>query len=488
MAGLARAFAILGAVSVIGTMTQVGKGKLGAVLLGAAGVGVLNQLTTFFGLLLIFSGFGFFNGMIRRITLAVKEGGNREARAQMNSVALFLGAASLVIAAAGLLASATISDLLFTDDGRRAHLVALVILAVPIAVQQRIFRAYLNATRDLKAISRAQIFADLSSVGIFAIGAWQFGIWGAIAAFVGMHALLLLGMGLFAVRSGGWGLALPDPRRFAWSEIGSNFGYGINLLIMASAASGTAIVIGRMIISNYDLAHAGIFAVAFKVATVYLGALGATAGSYYFPTLVGLENREDLEQEANRAVALYMAVLPPVMIGLIALGDIVIPLLFSEEFLPAVLVMAGLLLGDLFRVTSEAMGLTLLAQEKLVHYTGLFLLYTAGFITVSWILLPGWGLVGVAIAYIAMRALDFVLVLGVCRKLLGIRLNRTGAWPFALAVLAVAPIALAQFLGASLPLKLVLALAVGIAWLVLSWNLSEFAALREKALRRLKNR
>ena len=164
MAGLARAIAVLGAVSVIGTVTQVAKGKLGALLLGAAGVGVLNQLTTLYSLLFIVAGLGFFNGMIRHITLAVKDGDGGRARAQMNSVCLFLGATSLVITIGCLLASGWISDLLFADRGERAAYVALVVLAVPIAVQQRVFRAYLNAMRDLQGIARAQTAADVTSV------------------------------------------------------------------------------------------------------------------------------------------------------------------------------------------------------------------------------------------------------------------------------------------------------------------------------------
>jgi O-antigen/teichoic acid export membrane protein len=481
--GLARAIAVLGAVSLIGTATQVAKGKFGALLLGAAGVGVFNQLTAFYGLLFIGAGLGFFNGMMRQITLAVKDGSS--ARAQMNSVCLFLGATSLVITIACLLASGVISDLLFADGGERAPLVALVVMAVPVAVQQRVFRAYLNAVHDLKGISRAQVTADVSSVAMFAAGAWFYGIWGAIASFVGMHVLLLLGMAFHTVKGGGVGLAFPRPRYFKWSEVKVNFGYGINGLLMTAAASGTAIVVGRMIISTYDLAQAGIFSVAFKVATVYLGALYAAAGSYYFPMLVRLNERSEMEGEANRAVALYMTILPPVMLILIAFGDILIPLLFSDEFRPAVLVMAGLLLGDLLRVTSETMGLTLLAREKLLPYTGLYLLYTAGFIALAWWLLPRLGLLGVAYAYIAMRVLDFVLTMLACRRSLGIGLTGIGGMPLLLALLAVAPVTVAETLGAPLPFKLGLAIATGLVWLALSWKLPEPAKLRTALLKKL---
>lgn len=485
MAGLARAIAVFGAVSVIGTATQVAKGKIGALLLGAAGVGVLNQLTTLYSVLFIVAGLGFFNGLMRQISLAVKDGDGSAARAQMNSVTLFSGATSLAITIVCLFLAPQISDLLFGDNGERSAFVAIAVLAVPIAVQQRIFRAYLNSMRDVKAISRAQVFADVSSVAFFALGTWQYGIWGGIAAFVIMHATLLAGMAYFSVKSGGAGLALPNPRYFAWSEIVPNFGYGINGMVLTVVASGSAIIIGRMIISESGLAEAGIFSVAFKVATVYLGALYSAAGSYYFPTLVRLESREALQEEINRAVALYMAILPPVIAGLIAFGDILIPLLFSREFLPAVMVMAGLLLGDVLRVTSETMALSLLAQKRLVPYTILYLVYAAGFLGLSWHLLPQYGLIGIALAYVTMRIFDFLAVQFACARSLGVGLTKDGAIPFLLALGWIIPVVAAEFAGLGLVFKLAIATALGLLWLALSWNLSEFAKLRKSVLSRL---
>lgn len=486
MASLARAIAVLGAVSAIGTATQVAKGKLGALLLGAAGVGVLNQLTTLYNLLFIVAGLGFFNGMMRQISLAVKDGDGTQARAQMNSVSLFLAFASLLITLGCVLLAPQISDLLFGDGGERYALVAFVTIAVPIAVQQRIFRAYLNSMRDLKAISRAQVGADVSSVVIFAIAAWQFGIWGAVLAFVSMHLLLLVGMVWFATRSGGIGLAFPHPRHFRWAEIVPNFGYGINNLIIAAVASGSAIVIGRMIISAYGLAEAGIFSVAFKVATVYFGALYAAAGSYYFPTLVRIEGVLETEREANQAVALYTTILPPLMAGLIVFGDIMIPLLFSDEFAPAVPVMAALLLGDIFRVTSETLGLTLLARRHLVSYTSIYLVYAISFVGLAWWLLPVYGLAGVGIAYAVTQVVNLALVLAACRFTIGMNFTWSGIRPFLLAIAAVAPITIAEFAGLSMVAKIALGVLLGGGWLALSWSQPEMVKLRHQIIKRLK--
>lgn len=486
MSSLGRAILVLGAVSVIGTATQIAKGKLGAVLLGASGVGMLSQLTLLYSLLFVVAGLGFFTGIMRQIALVVNSGDNRLARAQMNSVCLFLGITALVLTIAALTQATWISDILFGDGGARADLVSLVILAVPIAVQQRVFRAYLNATRNLKGISRAQVTADVTSVFLFAVCAWQFGIQGAVYAFVAMHAVLLLGMLIASVRTGGIGLAIPDPRRFRWSEITPNFGYGINGLIMAVTASASAIIIGRMIISFYDLAQAGIFSVAWKVATVYFGALCAASASYYFPTLVQLESEGEIEREANHAIALYMTILPPLMAGLLVFSTPLIEIMFSREFLPAAVVMAGLLFGDIFRVTAEAMSLTLLARKKLVSYTGIYLLYSFGFVGLSWLLLPGYGLPGVAVSYILMQIVSFSLILLACRFTLGVRVNILGLRPFLAALFLVAPLALSEFMQVSFVVKFSLSVVLISIWFAANWNTGEMERIRSKIYRKFK--
>jgi len=486
MAGLGRAIMVLGAVSVIGTATQLAKGKLGAVFLTASGVGVLSQLTLLYGLLFILAGLGFFNGIMRQITVAVKDGDNRLARAQMNSVTLFLGTSSVLLSALCLSQAAYLSDLLFDDGGARADLVSVVVLAVPIAVQQRIFRAYLNATRDLKAIYRAQSGADIASVAIFAIGAWQFGIIGAAIAFVAMHVLLLLGVLGFSVRTGGLGLVLPNPRNFRWQEIIPNFGYGINGLVMTATASASAIIIGRMVISVGDLSQAGIFSVAWKVSTVYLGALYAAAGSYYFPTLIGLNRIGEVESEANGAVALYMMILPPIIAGLIIFDGLLISTLFSPEFLPATIVMAGLLFGDLFRVTGETMGLTLLARKRLVSYTGVYLIYAGGFVSLSAWTLPKFGLMGIAISYIFMQLINLSLTLSACHFLLGVRMTRTALRPFLLALCGIAPLVAAEFAGLGTGPKFTIGVASGLIWLGANWRTPELTQLRTQLLNRIK--
>jgi len=70
VSSLGKAFAFFTGASIIGSFTQVIKGKITAVLLGTEGVGVLNQLTSLWSLFSAVASLGFYNGMLRHLAPA----------------------------------------------------------------------------------------------------------------------------------------------------------------------------------------------------------------------------------------------------------------------------------------------------------------------------------------------------------------------------------------------------------------------------------
>ena len=70
---LAKGFAYLTSASFVGTLTQIIKGKLMAVLLGTSGVGIFSQLSHLFNLLFSLSSLGFRNGIIKKVSQAGRD-------------------------------------------------------------------------------------------------------------------------------------------------------------------------------------------------------------------------------------------------------------------------------------------------------------------------------------------------------------------------------------------------------------------------------
>ena len=94
MSSLGKAFAFFTGASMIGSLTQVIKGKLTALFLGPEGVGVLNQLTNLWSLFSVIASLGFYNGMLRHLAPAWSDGDRITFQRHMSSnILLMMGTA-----------------------------------------------------------------------------------------------------------------------------------------------------------------------------------------------------------------------------------------------------------------------------------------------------------------------------------------------------------------------------------------------------------
>lgn len=428
VSGLGRAIGLFTGSSIIGSLTQVAKGKLSALLLGAAGVGIVSQLTTMFSLVSTVSGFGFYNGMARHMAQHWRKEEYEAFRTHMSSSACFLFASALFFSILGCLFSAEISDTLFDDAGERRALVCIVLIATPFFVMGQVYRAMLNATRSVNWLVKARITADVLSVIALAIFLWFFGIVGAILGFISLHALFLATT-MWATRKAiGLAYVAPKPASFAKAEIRRNVGFGINGLIAVATGIITTLIVSRWIITDLGATENGLFAMAFKVGTVYLGGLSAAAGGYYFPTMAASETDEEMFGHVNGTLKLYLFIIAPAVVVLMAGGDVMMYALFSAEFVPAAALLLLMLPADLFRITSETVGLALIAKKRLVTSTSFYLIWASTYSGLALYLMPDFGLVGVATAYFLSQLLNAIFLLCATRAVLGYRMSSDCAW------------------------------------------------------------
>jgi O-antigen/teichoic acid export membrane protein len=484
----AKAIALFSVGSFIGTATQLAKGKLGALLLGTEGVGVLNQLTNAWSLLYSISGLGFYNGIVRSVADAIVRDDNEELARRFSSALIFLTAFSCTTAAACILLSAQIANWIFGDGGDRAWFVAITLFSVPMAIVAQTYKGLLSGSRLVRPIVAAQIISDVAGIVVFAILIAGWGLIGAVASFSLIQLLKLLIQLRCVARSFHRVRLAPSWSEFRWSEVAPHVGYGANGLVTTSLATLTILLISRWIIDGEGLHGNGVFSVAWKVASLYFGALYATAGSYYFPTLVGCKNDAELGKEVNEALALYFYVIPPVIAALMVFGDVLMRVLFSEEFVPAAFLLVFLLSGDIFRIVSEALGMPFLARRRLLPYTCTYVAWSILFAGLAWFALPRFGLPGVAGAYLVSQAIN-ALVVTLCAR-------RVFAFSFSthtIRVLTAGSILVATTAAVSVALqqsqaRYLLGAALAACWLFVSWRDEAFRSLARAAAKKLRKR
>nr|WP_305119158.1 oligosaccharide flippase family protein [Tahibacter harae] len=461
-------------------------------VLGPEGTGVINQLTNAWNLLYALTGLGFYNGIVRRVAEA-HSGGDREALVrQLSTSLLFLTAVASLGAAASVVLARPLSECLFADGGHHAPLVAITLLSVPFAIVAQTYKGLLSGCRLVRPIVSAQIASDVLGLVLFVILVLQMQLTGAALAFSVLQLLKLV-LQIATVRRAVPGVVtLPRAAAFSWREVRINASFGINGLFMAALAVLTTVVVSRWIIATHGLDANGIFSVAWKVASVYFGAIYASAGSFYFPSLVACRDDADLRLRVNEAISLYLYLLPPLIIALMTAGENLMVLLFSPEFGAAAGLLLLLLPGDLFRVLAEAMGMAFLARRRLLAYTLSYVLWAVTFLALSRAALPRYALTGVAGAYLVSQLINAAAVYLCARRHFRFTVARPTLRALGAGVTAVAAAALSLAQASDWPLRCAKGAVILALWFGFAWTDPRFRTLAtqawSKAFRRAEQR
>jgi len=409
----------LSGATAVATISQIAKSKLGAVILGPAGMGTFNQLKNVWSLIHVLSNAGFYDGIVRRVARLNSESKLGQIQLQVATTSIFLGIFSCLFAAGSCLAAPWISSIVFGGDTQFAAHIAVVSISVPFAVFARIYKAILAGMQDVPRIVRTQISADLSSLAVFAVFVCLGKLWGAVLAF-SVYQMLKAAFGFIYVRRAiGSKVLYPSVQNFCTAELKHNLQFGVNTFLLTPMSLLTTLVVARWIIGVGGVEANGVFAAAWMVSSVYIRTIHETASSYYLPVLSASNDDESLFANISAAIRLYSLMLTPCILGLVTFGPLLISLLFSREFSGAGRLLLFLLPGDLLRISSESIGVSYLARRHLRVYTGSYVVWVGLYLGLASYFVTDCGGEGVAIAYLCGHVIYAAFHVCVARLLLG---------------------------------------------------------------------
>ena len=470
----ARAFTSLSLASGVSMAANLVRGKLAALFLGPAGVGIFNQLSLVWNLAQTAGSLGAFNGLVQHGTEAMIAKDEAALHRLASTWWILLTAFSCLVAAAGAITSPTLSNWLLGDHGTHANLVALMLLSVPFAVSAQIYRALLAAARLVPVLVRAQIISDIGGAIVFATLVPALGLPGAILGFAAIHFIFYVYTALAVRRSLGAAYIRPRPSEFRWALVRSNIGFGASGLAMIALGNLSIVVVSRLVIDEFGIGASGIFSNAWRIASVYLGAVTTTAISYYLPTLTRADNDDQLSRDVNATVQFYLYLLPPIMAAIMAAGEPIVWLILSAKFLPVAPLLLLFVPAELMRILAETVGMPLLARRRLTPFTALFGFQTAIFVGGAAIALPRLGLIGAAAAYGIATTAATVATFVTCRGHFRLKLERETAVLLLRGFALLASTMVAGFLFPFGPERLGLTAAAALLWVF--WTLQDKGA------------
>lgn len=283
--------------------------------------------------------------------------------------------------------------------------------------------AILKGQRKLGALALVQIVAALASLVIsipIYYFFWQAGIVPVIVlmAFVTMCATLWFSLRLFPLQFGGtYGI----------------LGEGMEMVRLGVAYTLAAVIgtASEMLIRSYlnvvgDLDVLGLYNAGYMLTITYAGMVFSAMETDYYPRLSAVQHDIRATNETvNRQMEVSLLLVSPMLAALIIALPVVVPLLFSREFLPVVGMAQVAALAMYMKVLTLPVAYITLARGYSLSYLFLETSYFVAFVILIFFGYRYWGLFGTGVAITLAHVFEFLLVNAYAYKKYGYRSSAT---------------------------------------------------------------
>ncbi|MCG3886787.1 O-antigen translocase [Photobacterium leiognathi] len=352
---------IIGGASVITIIIGLIKVKALAVLLGPTGVGLMGMLLSLLGLASTVFSLGLGTIGVREVAI------NRDNPEKINQVRKALFLANIIL---GLFAVIVItlnrkflSNWLF-DNTEQQWAVCFIGIAVFVSLIGGAQGAVLQGFRKINEQAKIKIIGAILStiIGLGLIG-WlgEEGITGFVISVPIIGCLL----GFYYTRQ------LPNIRsvKLSWSQLWplwkSMVTLGFVYMLSGVMGESTKLLTREILNQELGLISVGYFQAAWSISMTYIGfVLGAMATDYYPRLTETINNKKKANELINQQTEIALTFSAPILFAMLSFSPIVIHLLYSKDFTPAIEILRWQIMGDILKIIAWPLGFIVLSLGK----------------------------------------------------------------------------------------------------------------------------
>lgn len=363
MRNLLRAMITTGGATLVAQVLGLAANKILALTIGTAGIGFYSLMRQVHDTATSLGSVGA-GGLAQG--LATRQAGSR---LRLFHAAMFLSAlGAIVMVAVLVLAPEFVAVILFDSrEGQAVAAIAACAVTVGIGVAYTTVSGALGAAR---AISALAIIA-IAGAGATAVLAWPVALQAAerpylLALLIGAPLLLQFAGAAWVLHRVGFlgrdidgGAARPGAAEFRYF-----LGFFTYNMAMGLISTFAILYVRAGVVHKEGLEAAGIFAAGWGIGMQSMAIILSAFALYVVPTLAG-NNAEERRKTLQDTATLIMSLTLPALTGLLVFKAMVLQILFSREFLPAVPLLQWILLGNYFKALGWVLAVPLLATADL---------------------------------------------------------------------------------------------------------------------------
>lgn len=386
--------------------------KVVAVYTGPTGMAMLGQVQSMVGSL---------NGIINapvgsgvvRFTAEYKEQGFYACapwwRAALQWVLIISGFAIPT----GLLLAKPIAAWLFQDP-QLAWLVMVTVSVLPSAAIGTLFNSVINGQQQYRRYIGLGMLSAVISGGVMLSMIILYNIQGALLAAAVQAALIGIVMLIANLRQPWfklrywWGAVDPKARK----QIG---GYMLMAITSALTVPVSLILVRNILIDQVGWGATGQWQAVYKISEVYLGVITMALGTYYLPRLASLSSVDAIVSEIHKTASIIIPIVAAMAFGVYLLRDVIISLLFTDEFRFARELFSIQLTGDVIKIASWLYAYPMLSRGAIKWYVATEIMFTASLVALTHGLVTQYDVLGANMAY-AINYLIYFFLMFFCIK------------------------------------------------------------------------
>ncbi|QXB22137.1 O-antigen translocase [Lelliottia amnigena] len=176
------------------------------------------------------------------------------------------------------------------------------------------------------------------------------------------------------------------------------------------------ICIRNLLIDSLGWNIAGQWQAVWKISEAYLSVVTMAMSVYYLPLLSSIYSIDDLKREVNRTAILILPIVVILSLVVYFSRDLIITILFTEEFRAARDLFAIQLIGDVIKIASWIYAFPILSRGMAKYFISTEIIFSLTFVLLSKFLINIYGAHGVNIAYCINYSAYFFVVYTIMHK------------------------------------------------------------------------
>lgn len=378
--------------------------KVIAVYVGPAGLGKMGQFMSLMTIISVLAGGGISNGIIKYVSEYRSD--ENQLNKLLSTGFIYMVICSLVVAIVGVIFRNELAIYLLGSKNYVDVILVLIFGQFFIAANNFLV-AIVNGYKDVKRLTSLNVCGTFVGLFLLVIMIRYYHLYGGLIGLVMMQAILIFITGFYIWRA--------DWFKFNFLSINFDKTKIQQLAKFSMMAVTTALVtpLAQIIIRNhvqhlFSWRDVGYWQAICRISDVYLLFITTSLTVYYLPRLAEINDKLALRDEIIKS---YKTIMPIVILAASTIylcRNFIINALFTADFSPMVNLFMFQLIGDVLKIGSWLLSFLMLAKAMTKMYIFTEIIFTISLISISWLFLDYFGLIGLTYAFAANSLLYWV--------------------------------------------------------------------------------